>query len=502
MRDIYQIIQKMSKEEKRHFTLFVNRNQKNKRGKQVEEVFKLVNAGKCKDDNALQKTLFANKSRNNFYQIKKRFVDELESSLFIQHCQDSIRQEILYYIGVARVYSNKLLFKEALDLLKKAERKAIKREYFDLLTVLYHECLSVAMDYDAIDFDEYMIKYSTTIQKYKAYIDIELVLKKVSYTLYKSNYAIQSIDIDKLLADIQEKLQLSKALINSPKVELSVHDAIKKLLLNQHKFIELEQFLISSLTNFEQKGIYTKANHSHKVVTLVWIINSHFKNRKFAASEQYIILLNKSLLDYNSMLQEKYAWTYQQCLVTQYFYTNRCEQAIGILEQLLEDKRQAGTPFYDILVYTNLVSMHYCQGNITKSMNYLGKLLVKDKFNKLPIPWQVSINVLELILHFENGDFIYLEYKIREILRAYKDIWTQVVYQSTYEFILLVKKLLQSPKLFKDELIKQLIGDYVLRYSKFEAASNEGINYQIWLQAKVQQIPYYTILLRTSSSNI
>lgn len=495
MRNLTHVIAKLTKEEKRYFKLYLNRTQKVAGNKRVEDLFDLVNSQLPITDKEVEKMMFPTSNSNNFYQLKNRLLDNIEKTLFLLHINNSQRIKLVYQIGVAQIYTNKLLYKEAFTLYKKLEKKAIKGGYYDLLLWIYQDMVALAMAYQPIDLEQYLDKQMEAIEKYKESLQINQVLQRITYRLYQSNYAVQDIELNKTLENIKEKLQLKAEVLQSPKLQFEIHDCIKRTLLQQRNFQELATYLINSLAEFTEKKLYHQSNHNHKIVTIVWIINCLFKNFAFEVAALYIEQLHTALLAYNKSFHQQFLWTYYQCLVVQYFYSNQLLKVIDVLTQLSTETRYQGSPFHDVFIQLNLATSYFCLGRLDKAMAHVAKLLTKEKYNKLSKELQLRLAVVEIIFHFDNDDMLFLDYKVGETRKTFKKLLKQNTYARENHFLKLMAQCIQKLHPFKDKGLLKKITTFLANSPKFEPGSNEAINYKLWLQAKLNKRAYYEEVL-------
>ncbi len=499
MRDLFHIVQNLSKEEKRAFNLFLNRTQKSEGSKRVKELFDWVNKNPRGSDGVIQQKLYPSGKKGTYYVLKNRLLDDLEKSLFLMHTSYSDRIKLIYQIGVAKIYINKLLFKEALSLLKKVEKKAEKEGHFDLLMLVYFEITGVAMEYQEIDLGKYLDKQMKVLEQYKEFLKLDQLLKHIAYRLFKSNYAIKDLELNQVLKEIQEKLSVNPELMQSSKVQFEIHNCIKRVLLQQQNFHELYTYLTKSLADFEAQKLYSKSTHSYKIVHQVWIINCLFKTLQFEAAQPYIQQLHDSLLAYNKISYAKYIWTYYQCQYTQFFYSKQLHQAIALLEKIEEEKHHKGLPFYDVFVNLNLTTIYYCHGNLSKAMKQLSSLFTKETYNNLSTEIQFRIAIVEAILHFDNEDYNFLEYRLQEVKKQFRKLLQQADYQREKAFIKLLWKSLQIAAPFEQTKMTQMIQTFLDASPAFEPGSNEAISYQLWLCAKLEKKDYYQVVLEQIS---
>lgn len=496
MRNINNLIKSLSKEEKRSFQLFLNRNQKHGSSKRVQELFNLANRSSNSSDEFLQQKLYPSGKKGAYYVLKNKLIENLEKSLFLSHISYSDRIKLIYQVGVAKIYINKLLFKEAYVLLKKVEKQARKEGYFDLLLIVYFEITGIAMEYQEVDLGHYLNKQVEALEQYKDILQLDQLLKHIAYKLIKSNYAIKDLQLNDTLEEIQQKLQLNPKLLQSAKIQFEIHNCIKRTLLQNQNFEELESYLISSFHEFEERQLFNKDALAYKIVHQVWIINCMFKNFKFAATASYIDQLHQSLLSNNKNNYNQYIWTYYQCQYTHYFYSNQLKEAIQLLTKIEDEKHHKGLPFYDVFVQLNLTTIHYCNGQLSLAMKRLALLFIKDTYASLSIEIKFRLALVEIILHFDNEDYDFLEYRIREIKKSFRKLLQQSDYQREKEFIKIIWKCLNLAVPFEQKKIIELCTTFVSASPSFEPGSNEAINYQFWIQSKLEKKDYYQLVLQ------
>ena len=209
----------------------------------------------------------------------------------------------------------------------------------------------------------------------------------------------------------------------------------------------------------------------------------------------YIEQLNEALLAYNKLFYDRYIWTYYQCLVTQYFHSNQLPEAITLLETLTSEQRQKGVLYYDIFVRGNLSVIYFCQQDLHKSMTHIAPLFYKETYNKLSVELQLRLSILELILHFENGDMNFIDYRINEVRNGFKKLLRQDAYIREANFLKILKRCVSKVKPFQQKNIIKLSETFIEQSPPFGLGSNEFISYQLWLRSKLDKRAYYSVLL-------
>ena len=214
MRNIFDIVGKLTKEEKRHFKIFLKRIQTNQNGSRVLELYDLVNRKVHDSDEELSEHFYPSQSKNAYYRLKNRLLDDLEKSLLLLHSEQQERTHILQQLSLAQIYAGKSLYKEAFGILKKVERKAFKNQYYDLLTSIYYEITTIAFEYENINLEKYLQLQLQNMERYQTSLQTKQLIQHLSYRLIKANFEVRDEALNATLDDIKERLSLQETLSN------------------------------------------------------------------------------------------------------------------------------------------------------------------------------------------------------------------------------------------------------------------------------------------------
>ena len=83
-----------------------------------------------------------------------------------------------------------------------------------------------------------------------------------------------------------------------------------RLLLQKRDYKSLEIFVIKSYDEFEIDKLFDRSNHNDKLTILTYIANCLFKTNKNNQSLKYAEMLLNSMLEYDSLLYNKYLFFY------------------------------------------------------------------------------------------------------------------------------------------------------------------------------------------------
>lgn len=496
MEHLSSIIKNLNKEEIRHLKIFSNRINYGKENKTLK-LFDYLKEGKfTENDTELANLLYKNGSKNPFYRLKNRLFEDIKKSLLLQHVELDEKISITNLISLANIFSYKTQYEESLHFLKKAEAKALENEYYDLLDLIYSEIISISSFYDKINPLEFIEKQKQNSEKCLVLKQANHAISTINHQLKIINFSGKGKEISKTLQKLLDDLSIAGNVYKIPKFKLKIHECVRNFLLQRKDFEVLEQYLINSMKEFKKENVFSKTTHQDKIILTTWIINTLVKNRKFKYALKYTNVLKEDLLKYNKLYYEKYIWMYYQSLMVNHFFSGDLKKSIETIEKLKGVSKYKGNVFYDLAIHLNLASLYYCSNNLSLAVKNLSAVLMKDIYNSLSPQIKFSISVLEMILHYEKGNFDYAHMKLKETFRRHKEILKSPDYTNESAFLLIFKLLIELPDPWLNTKITNKIKDYIVSSPEIEPGSNEVINYKVWLASKLNKESYYETILK------
>jgi len=495
------IINALNKEEIRSFKLYSSRISSADGENKTVQLFDMIRYESADEfDNSVVKQLFPKGNINAYYRLKNRLLNDIEQSLLLIHRSKDDRFNIYKLIELANVFRYKSNYQMAFNYLQKAEKKAKQAEHLDLLNIIYDEINALAKDYYKIDPETYITKKKENTAQHTKKLQSEYLVATVSYKLVNSNYDFKTADLQNELEEIRNKLALDPAITQSLDVQFSVHKIVRTSLLQQKDWISLEKYLKDTYDDFEKNNFFTKKYFEKKFTILNWIVNVSSVNLKFEQSQNYAEILHKNLGKFNKKFYHKYLWMYHQSRVINGSFLGENGKVIDLLEEIAANPKLKGTNFYDVFIYVNLAVGYFNAKNYKAGLKSLVPVLQGESFNSLSKSLQLSINLVNLILHYANGDTLYLVNKITEIRRLFRKELKQENFAREKALVTIIRSMSISADGHKKKKIKENIQRFISASPKFEPGSNEAINYRLWLESILNNKTYYDLVLASVGS--
>ncbi len=494
------LIISLNKEEIKNFKIYINRIQF-KDDKKLENLFNIIKQKKYDEYSVDIVQLMTRGNKNAYYRLKNRLIDEIEQSLLLIHRKKDDHFNINNHIELARISIYKNDYERAYQYLLKAEKIACKTENFSLCNLIYDHMIDLSKTYRKVDPKKIIQKQKENTIRLQHFRAVNSAIAVITNELGQTNFSGKNSQVTTTLNDIVQQLQLGPLEQQSPTVQFAVFNCVKNILLQTKQFDVLEEYLSTSLEDFANKKLFTKAHHHDKIVLLSWLINTLFKNKKIQEAEQYIKALYDALHEFNKLNYQHYIWMYYQSEIILKTFLDQNQEAIKLVYALKDNPPSKNIPHYDLLIYLNLTTLHYCESKLEKALYNISQIIITDIFSNLSADLQLNVLIVELILKIENEDFIYVEQKVKNIRKTYRKLLKEDNFIREKEFISILLGITQAieypiSSLNISKRLEKKINAFITDSPPFEPGSNEAINYKCWLEAKLAKQSYFERILQ------
>jgi hypothetical protein len=481
-----EIIGNLTKEEQRYFKLFAQRTNANENRKDIE-LFDYIRSSFPEYDEAyIQEKIYGSGDKNSLYRLKNRLMNDVLKSLSLQYTDQSDYTLVLNLLTLARLFQTRNQSTIAIHFLTRAEQKASRLEYLDLLDLIYSELIQLSRESLHINPDVYIRQKKQNRIKLNRIQEIDDLLAQVAYQIRTTqnvsgrNYH----QLDELRKKV-DTLSRTADFRSSTQLRFKIYQSVSRILLRKEDFVTLEKYLLKTYAEFEQKKLFNRSNHETKLQMLTYLINSLFKNDKFEKSLEYTVLLREAMKEYKGLLEEKYLFYYYNSLVINYSNSD-LKKAIRILMEARENPVIKKHPSYIVFIYLNLATLNFDHADFKQALHYLVKLVMEPRFENLNIGLRLKVQVAELMVRFELGDFEYAGHKLEQIRKEFTGILHTSEYTRQLRMMDILYQMIHAPSFTKDKGIQALVNKLLKSKGSDEQAKNDLLNYNRWLRSKVQ----------------
>ncbi len=477
MNGLYDIISILNREESRNLKIFLNRTNASGDRKDIA-LFDFAKKNHSNiDESQIVNRLYNKEDKNSFYRLKNRLQNDINKSLLLLNYNRSDYNNVVNLMSLAKLFQQKGSYQIAFDYLKKAEKKATKNEFFDLLDLIYSDL--IRLSHESVEFNpiEYIDKRKENHKSLHVLQEIDDVLAaliyrvKISQNFSTHNYQFTEV-LQKTINDYVDSDEVKK----SAKLRFKIYHSISRILLQQNDFKSLEEYLQKTYYEFLEEKLFDKSNHETKLQMLTYLANSLFKNDKIEESLAKAEELYLAMQEYNGWLHDKYLFYYYNSLVINYQVTDK-QKAIEVLLEAKTKKAIQQLPMFIVFIYLNLAVFYFDLKNFKEARKNLARLKREESFNSLDAVFRLKIHVTELQTIYEIGDIDLFDYQLNIVRKDFKELLKKADYQRENQFIKILSKM-------DDTSVSKKIEEFLTHHNEEGVADNDIINYNIWLKSK------------------
>ncbi len=484
MDTLNQMVLGLNKEEIRFYKIYSSRVNSNQPRKDIELFDIIKKEQESFDEDAACQKLYPDGNKNPYYRLKNRLKSDLSRCLMLQHFDDEDVTQAINLYNLARHYMSRNLHSLAEHFLGKAEKRALAIENLELLDLVYTEYIRLSQEMLNINPETYILKRQENESRLKSLRQIDDILATVKYKLkITQNFSPVDNPVVDMLQETVQQLTDSKELKGSSALRFKIYQAVSQILLQQHDYQNLEDYLRVTFSDFENEKLFSKTNHQTKLQMLTLMVNALFKNDKSEESLEWAEKLKAGMEEFDHLHYDRFLFFYYNSLVINYSKVDM-GKAISILHDLEHNEKLKKTPFYIVFVYLNLSIFHFDLGDYRESIKRLNQLYHHERFVNTAESLKFRIAILEILIRLELGDTDFLEYRMKQILKVFKEqIENQENVRESMLLNLISDMFLKGKSLRSDEM-KDRIKLFVKTTSP-RSEDAELVNYNGWLERKL-----------------
>ena len=417
-----QLVEDLTKDELRHLKYYFARTDWFEDRLDIKLIDLMRKPGKRYTDDEIWRIMYPEGSKNNYYRLRHRLIDEVGRAMTLQYFDKDETNYIMYLTALSKMYYNRNKFRLSEYFLKKAEAKATKINTHELLDIIYTDYIRLSHELLNINPESYIEKRKQNDEQLKNIRQLDDILAVVNYRLkINQNFSSSENPIVVLLEKTLEDFSTDKEIINTPLMRFKIVQGVSQIMLQKREYSSLEGYLIAAYEEFAKEKLFNKNNHNNKLQILTYIVNTLFANDKLDQSLEYATKLKEAMDEYGKLLYDKYVFFYYNALVLNFSVTN-LDKGIGLLEEIRDKESLKNTPFYEVFVYLNLAIFLFKKKDYHQSIKQLNKLFQHQSYQAADETLKFKIAIAELIIRFELKDYDFLEYRIEQIKKDFKDL--------------------------------------------------------------------------------
>lgn len=496
------LVKSLTAAEKRHFKLYILRNQSNADAKFVQLFAVLEAARDYNEDQILKKITLI--SRQQLPNIKAHLYGELLTALRLLHSEKNTEIQIRQQIDFARILYNRGLILQALKILEKIKVTAKANSHF----ILTQDILQFEKDIESRH-----ITRSLKGRASKLINETNFVLKQINEVTHLSNVALRMYELylenghvrdERQSIEIEQSFKESIKGINETQISFFGKAYLHQsycwyyiIQLDFSKYYRHTQKWVQLFADFPEAKkddpfLYVKAMHN--LLNALFITANHIKMvHELNVFEQFY----ESSSDFNKNLQiQTFVYLYT-AKINMHFLEGTFTTGL-LLVPAIDEKLKQYAQYIDthrvLVFYYKIASMYFGSGNNDEAINYLNRI-IHLKVGQLRTDIQCFARLLHLIAHYELGNMDLVEYLIKSVYRFLSKMENLDAVLSEI-FLFLKKSLSSRPKDLEKAFILLKANLEKTADDKYSRRSYQYLDILSWLQSKIENEPVQNIIRR------
>jgi len=501
---LFDLIKSLSGSEKRYFKLSVSTGNANKESKYIQ-LFDAIDSQDKYDDEALKKKIYVDepiKSRK-YSELKSYLYDLILKSLQGYDEKSSVDFQLKNMLQSIRVLYKRSHYEDCKELIQKTKKLAYKYESFISIIELLQWQKQVAYAQTDIAFldkelDNINEEENHCLDQVRNVSDYRNILFRVLISTRKDALLRSEEKIANLKKIVEHPLLENISLAKSHQAQILYHHIYG---LDYYSVLEYEQFYNSSLqflTLMESKSFLLKEDVSDYISALSNYILSCGLLEKYDevrnSLNKFLKIKANTIDDEIRIHKQYYTIKFSLCI-----FTGAFEEGLVALEEHQEKmKKFDAETFESSQFYFQYFYIYFGVGNYDEALEYLNKWLNLPKsIDRQDL--QSLVRVLNLIIHYERGNTMLLEYLFRSTYRFLRKRNRMYEFERKVLSFIRGSDRIRTSKELKEAFINLKTDFENLSQIPKESAMLRYFDFIAWLESKISSRPFAEVVKEQNS---
>lgn len=499
---LFLLIKSLDSTEKRHFKLYISRNQASEDAKFVR-LFGVLDSSKTYNEEQILKKI-PQISQQQLPNIKAHLYGALLTSLRLLHSMKNMEMQIREQIDFAKILYNRGLIFQALKILEKVKAQAKNNSHF----ILTLEILQFEKDIEA--------RHITRSLKGRAAVLIDetnFSIKQVNEVTHLSNIALHLYELYLEHGPVRDKrhseeieLLFKKSIRGINEMQISffgkayLHQSycwyyvimldFTKYYRHARKWVQL--FEEHPKAKEEYPFMYVKA--AHNLLNALFMIGRHKKmSEELIEFEKFYAISGA----FNKNLEiQTFVYLYT-AKINKHFLEGTFTAGLELVKPI-EDRLKQYQHYIDthrvLVFYYKIASLYFGSGDNETAIVYLNKI-INLKVGQLRADIQCFARLLHLIAHYEMGNMELVQYLIKSVYRFLSKMENlDAVLAEIFSF--LRRSISSKPRDIQKAFIQLKDKLEIVSANKYSRRSYQYLDIVSWLESKIERVPVQEIIRR------
>lgn len=423
--DLIQLIKSLTRAEKRHFRLFVRRNQASN-DILFLQLFDFLDKHKEYDEKLILKKLPGIKKRQ-LSNLKAHLYKQLLMSLRLLNRNTHQDMQLREQIDYALVLYDKGLYRQSLDILDKAKTRALKlQRHRQAMEIIAFE-KKIEGQYITRSIENRAEELTQQAKEVSRYVADNNLLSNLALQMYGLYLKVGYVRNEKDFFLVREFFNA-----NAPKIEVNELDFFGKV--NYHRshvwyhqitqnFSQCYRHAQTWVDHFHEEPDMIETNMSLYLKGLHNLLNALFNTWQYDKMKATLEILeaipNKHNLSVSANVEGLYYLYKYIHTIKKHFMEGTFSEGVQLVPELMEiikEDRYNWDHHRVMVFYYRIACLYFSSGDNDTAIDYLN-LILNQKNPDYRADIQSFARILSLISHYEMGNMQLVEYQVKSVYR-------------------------------------------------------------------------------------
>ena len=419
--DLFRLIKSLEQAEKRYFKVFTTMHIKGGDANNYSRLFDAIDSQETYDEEKIRKQFEGEKFLNQLHVAKNYLYNNILKSLRIYHSEKSKLNELMDLLRDVQILYDKSLYKQCRKLLDKAKKIAVKYEKpAQILAILdWEKTLARTNAYAEIGEMEllnYYNDYKRTIEEINNINEYWKLATELFLLRKKKGEIRNKEDLKKFNQIIKNPLLKDESKAITFLSKTFYYNTLGLYYLTNKDYHNLNKYCLKLVSHLESNPDLFKEDNYVSALYNLLLVQIELKNFEGALGT---ISKLRSINSESVTMQARIFVTSYDTELNLYLRTGEFEKGLALvttIEEGLEKYKGKINSESELLFQYNIAYLFFGLGKLDDSLKWVN-LIINNKDLTIRDDIQCFARILNIIVHFELGNYDLIEYIVKSTRR-------------------------------------------------------------------------------------
>ncbi|MCB9236066.1 MAG: hypothetical protein H6581_30745 [Bacteroidia bacterium] len=340
-------------------------------------------------------------TKNRYYRLRNKLLDNIEKSLVFYHFKYKDSIHAYYDVQLAIMFKERGQHELSRYFLKKAEKKAEALDQFHILEIIYGEYVQLAMKNIDLDIEEIIQKREENLHKIAILRRNTEAIAIIKQKLKKSRFSKSRGSVLEMLDELKSQIEKTADIFNSTEGKILIFQTVSTILHNKAAYSHLTEYLYETIGEFEKNNLFSKANHSMRLLMRLRLIISLYKTYHLPEALEQLAIFEEEMVMYHRQYYHTYLFNYFNIKIYSQKTLGQSRESLETIHHALSIPEIKNHPLNANIIRISLAGEFFNLGEFEKALQEIQQIQASDGYELMEPQFQMHLDIFKMVLHYE-----------------------------------------------------------------------------------------------------